>query len=367
MQKKIVVGLGGVVVMCVVGSALLLQRLRIVRENEQSKEAALKAETAARTEQERRAEELGREQARLGRQNEELASLAQSLRASEARQSSNAAVLAQQLSTLATNATGAERSSDAPDANAKNPMAAMMEKMMKDPAVREMMRNQQKGMMQQMYGPLFKELALTPDEKQKFTDLLLDNAMKAAEHAGAMFKGEGPERSEALKTIGDQQKETSAGLKALLGEERFAQYEGYQKTVGDRLQLNQFKQQLDGSGAALQEAQYAQLLQIIGEEKKRSPPVLSDDPGRSAEALKLLSSEEAMTRQFQWQEELNKRVLERAGNVLTADQVKEFTDFQSQQLNLQKVAMTMARGMFGGDSAKGTEKIEVAPSPVPAK
>jgi hypothetical protein len=354
MQKKILVGVALVAVLAVVASALLLQRLRIAREQEQSKEAALKAEAEARSDQERRVVELRRDQARLGQQNEELANLAQSLRSSEAKQGSNAAALAKKLSAQATNSPG-------------NAMAAMMEKMMKDPAMREMVRSQQKTVMQQMYGPLFKDLALTPEERQKFTDLLLDNMMKGVEHGGAMFKGEGTERTEALKAMADQQKDTSDGIKALLGDERFAQYEGYQKTVGERLQLNQFKQQLEGGGSALQEAQYSQLLQIISEEKARTPPVISDDPNRSAESLKLLASEETMNKQFQWQEELNQRVLGRAGEVLTAGQLKEYTDFQGQQLNMQRMAMKMAREMFGGDSAKPADKIEVPTGPAAAK
>jgi hypothetical protein len=163
-----------------------------------------------------------------------------------------------------------------------------------------------------------------------------------------------------VKAITDQQKEMNAGLKALLGDEKFAQYEDYQKTVGDRTQLNQFKQQLEGDDSALQDGQFAQLMQILKEEKARVPPVVSDDPGKSAETLQAMTSEETMNKQFQWQEELNNRVLERAAQTLTPGQWKEYDAFLQQQMTMQRMGMKMAREMFGG-------KVEAPPSPAVGK
>ena len=62
-------------------------------------------------------------------------------------------------------------------------------------------------------------------------------------------------------------------------------------------------------------------------------------------------TDENLDKQFQWQSDLNQRVAERAGQVLTPAQLKEFTDFQTQQANLQKASMKMAREMFGGGKA----------------
>ena len=60
------------------------------------------------------------------------------------------------------------------DGESENPM----EKMMKDPAMKEMIRQQSKTMMNKMYGELFKEIRLPADQKDKFLSLLLDNQME---------------------------------------------------------------------------------------------------------------------------------------------------------------------------------------------
>ncbi len=67
-----------------------------------------------------------------------------------------------------------------------------------------------------------------------------------------------------------------------------------------------------------------------------------------------------MSQHFAWQEDFNRRVAERAGQVLTAEQLKELDDFQSQQLTMQKFGMKMARELFGGSK---TPPEPAAPSP----
>ena len=44
-----------------------------------------------------------------------------------------------------------------------------------------------------------------------------------------------------------------------------------------------------------------------------------------------LFNTELFDKQMQWQEDLNKRVLERADGVLTPEQLKEYADFQASQ------------------------------------
>ena len=59
-------------------------------------------------------------------------------------------------------------------------------------------------------------------------------------------------------------------------------------------------------------------------------------------------SGEAMENQMAWQEEINRRVLERATTVLTPDQLKAYEQFQMQQINMQKLGLRMMKGMLGG-------------------
>jgi hypothetical protein len=357
MQKKALTLLGvltAVLGLCALCLLILLARTREARRQEAS---AVSAETQARTEQEQRAETLERERARLARQNQDLTTLATSLRSSAEQTRPGAAPVAPP---PASSPAGA-----APTGGVD--VAQMLDKMMKDPAMKQMLRSQQKIVMDQMYGDLFKELQLSPAEREQFTGVLLDNAMKSMTHAGTVFQGEGEAKTTALQSIAEQQKEMNASLKTFLGDERYARYEDYQKTISERTQLNLFRQQMAEGAQPLQDRQVPQLLDILREERARVPSVLGDAPGQSAAMLKAVASEETMTQHFQWQEDLNQRVLDRAGQVLSPEQLKDYAGFLKSQLEMQKMGMNMARKMFGAPKGASPPLDGVTPVPVPVK
>jgi hypothetical protein len=165
---------------------------------------------------------------------------------------------------------------------------------------------------------------------------------------GDLFKGEGEARTNAINAVAERQKATQDQIKALLGDEKFAQYEDYQKTVGDRMVLNQFQQQSAGTETELRDDQMKRLVALIKEERARIPPFIDEDPSKSAESLQKVFNSELFDKQMQWQEDLNKRVQSRAGAVLTPEQLKEYVEFQESQLNMQKFGMKMAQEMFKG-------------------
>ena len=143
----------------------------------------------------------------------------------------------------------------------------MLGKMMKDPAMREMLRGQQKATVNMMYSGLFKELNLSSEEKEKLTGILVDAQMKNVENAQGIFgeKKEGAQRTPRSFSL--RQRSRPSDLTALLGEERFAQYEDYQKNMGERMQLDQLKTKMAAENLPLQDEQMAQLLQVMKEEK----------------------------------------------------------------------------------------------------
>jgi hypothetical protein len=314
------------------------------------------AETRARADQETRALALERRQAGLNQQLSEFTGLVGNLRASEAKYGSN------HLQSLkGANATNDPSSAESGFFSGKG-MAGMYSKMMKDPAMKEMMRTSQKAAMNTMYGSLFKELNLSPEQKEKLTGILLDQQMQTMESAGAVFDKDGkPDIAKIGEAAKDSEKQSDENIKALLGDEKFAQYQEYKKTMGERIQIDQFKQQMEGTDSALKDVQVKQLMGMIKEERERNPPVISNDPGENVANLEKLVSGDSMEKQMQWQEEINRRVLERAGQVLSPDQLKAYSDFQTQQLNMQKFGMKMAREMFGNKSGGPAGEIEVIP------
>jgi hypothetical protein len=338
---------------------VLVQQLRGARESARAAAAVAEAEAVTRALNEERVRLVEKERARVEQQNKELADITHSLRQSEARQASNVTALVQKLggtNAAASTAAGA-------DAEADKGMGDMMSKMMKDPAMREMIRSQQKSLMKTMYGALFKDLKLSADDQKKLTDLMIDGQLGGVDHMGDFFSKDDAARTNAMNAVTTQQKKVNDDIKSLLGEEKFAQYEAYQKSVGDRLVLNQFQQQLGDT--PLRDDQMKQLLQLMTDEKARTPPVFSEDPAHAAETYSQLASEEALNKHFKWQEEYNKRVLEGAARVLTPEQMKEFTEFQESQMNQQRLGLKMAREMFGagkGATTPGDVPVIVVPA-----
>jgi hypothetical protein len=172
-----------------------------------------------------------------------------------------------------------------------------------------------------------------------------------------------PRSTNALATIGDQQKKADEGIKALLGEEKFGQFEEYKKTMSERMQLNMFKTQLDGGSSPLQDDQFKRLMTLIADERAKNPPAFSQDSLPDPANLDKILNADVLDKQMQWQEGLNGRVLERAGQILTPEQLKAYDDFQKQQLNLQKFSMKMAREMFGNKPPIAEQPVQ-PPSPV---
>jgi hypothetical protein len=296
-------------------------------------------EKEARAEEERRSGALEQRQAYLNQQLFDLSALVGGLRAAEAQRASNAAPRS-----AAVRATPAE--SEAESGPFGKNMGKALSKMMSDPAMKEMMRSQQKTMIDTMYGTLFKEMNLSPEERQKFSELLLDQQTKTMEAGMGIFEEGG--LTNVTQGVQAQQKESEEQLKALLGEERFAQYQEYQKTVGDRMQLDQLRRQMETAGTPVQDGQLQQLLALTKEERERVPAPFPQDPQGAAANMEKMLSGEFMEKQMAWQEEINRRVIERATSVLTPEQLKAYEQFQTQQINMQKLGLKMMKGMFGG-------------------
>jgi hypothetical protein len=323
------------------------RQLRATEEKMRLAEQTRNAVADAHSAQVARISELERNEARLERQVEEFTRVTSALRSNEVRQASNITTLAQRMRASRPNGD----SGDGDSGLLSKGMGEMLAKMMKDPNTREMMREQQKAAINMMYSGLFKDLNLTPDEKEQFKALLTDIQMRNIESAQGLF-GTGDKTASSVdiaKQIAEAKGKTDADIRALLGDERFAIYEDYQKNMGERMQLDQFRTQVATESAPLEDDQAAQLMQIMKEEKAAAPPVIPTD--QTQLPRKEMFTTENFERQLQWMEDYNRRVLARAQTVLSPDQFKQYQSFQDQQASMQKLGLNMARQMFGGEKA----------------
>jgi hypothetical protein len=351
MQKTLIGLLSVAVVVLALAFAWQTKQLRHAETHARAAQESLATQNGADEAQAQRIAELERGNARLEKQVAQFASVTTSLRTNETALRSNATALAERIK--AAGGTDAEREGEGLFGKG---MGDMIGKMMKDPAMREMMREQQKVAINMMYGGLFKELNLSPEEKEKLKDLLTDSQMGNVEAAQGLFGGTQDEAAVAAakKATAEAKKQTDADLKALLGDERFAQYQDYEKNIGDRMQLDQFKTQLAADSTPLRDDQNAQLLQIMKEEKLALPPAIPE--AQSEMPDKDTFTAQKMDEQLKWMEQYNARVADRAKGVLTPEQFINYQKFQEQQASMSKLGLQMARQMFGGDKGKPAAK-----------
>lgn len=249
------------------------------------------------------------------------------------------------------------------DKDAKGGFGKMLAGMMKDPQMKKFIREQQRTMMNQLYDPLIKRLGLSAEEAGQFKELLADNMMNSAEKATSLLgTAQGTNHTEMVQAMAADQKAFDEQVKAFLGEDRYAQYKEYQTTAGERTQLNLFKQQNAGSEHPLTDQQTEQLLALMKEEKQNAASQGGQVPsgmGNDSQSLQAVLSEEQGEKLIQTQTTINQRVLDRARGVLWPDQFTSFAQFQTNQLQMMRMGLSMARKLMTPD-AGGTPSDEGA-------
>src|SRR5277367_3880184 len=96
----------------------------------------------------------------------------------------------------------------------------------------ETMRPAAAAAVRRLYHPLMEQLKLTPEQTDKFYQLLIENKMTGlAQRTELLSHGD---IGRLHKDVADSTKELEAGLQALLGDANFAQYQEYQSSVEDR-------------------------------------------------------------------------------------------------------------------------------------
>jgi cell division protein FtsL len=206
-----------------------------------------------------------------------------------------------------------------------NPLAEMF----KDPAMLEAMRPQQLMTAKLMYAPLVKQLNLSPEQADKFHNIIVDSGIKSMK---AMQSG---------NVTPDDQKSMQADLQSLLGDAGFAQYTDYVKNdMAGQSTLMAIKN--DFADNPLSDTQQQQLLQAM---KTARQSVTANNPLDLSQANP--SDKMAMMDQtMQQQEQINQNVLQQAAAFLSPDQLQTLSTSQSNMIAMTKAMAPIMKGMF---------------------
>ncbi len=259
---------------------------------------------------------------------------------------------------------------------AGNPMMEGIAKMFETEDGKKMMRSQMAMGLKMQYAGLAKDLKLDPKVADQVMGLLGDRQAALTEATFSSMKN-GALDEAAAKDIGAKsealQKEYDAKLKAVLGEQGVAQLKDYERTLGDRMMLTMHEQQFAAAGAPLVQAQRDSLLQIMTDERLKTPPTAFDaaNAGDTSKAFTAMRDDAAVEKWLKQEEEYQQRVLQTATKALNPDQVNALRDSFKQQLDMQRFGVKMSKEMFGGAGGtatiSGSATSEVIPAAPPVK
>ena len=232
--------------------------------------------------------------------------------------------------------------------------------MLKTPEMRELVRSQQKafmgGFIDQSYGAFFKQLNLTPEQTATLKNLIEKKSLAAADMGMSMLDGDldAAKRKELVQQVKEATEASDAEIKQFLGDENYAQFQAYEKTQPERMQMGQLKSQLAGAGAPLSSEQESQLVQALSDERQNFKFTTDyNDQSKFTGDFTEYFTDEKLTSFSQEKAQLDERSLVRARQILTPEQLASYEKFQTAQREMQLNAMRMAAKMFAPkDAAK---------------
>jgi hypothetical protein len=142
----------------------------------------------------------------------------------------------------------------------------MFADMANNPEFQKLLAVQMKGRISQTYGPLFKQLNLSPDQLAQFQTLLADkqqalmDVMQAAREQGINPRAD-PDGFHTLVNQAVAQADTN--IQQALGEAAYQQYQQYQQTLPERNVVNTLQQQLSYTQTPLTEDQANALVGLL--------------------------------------------------------------------------------------------------------
>lgn len=279
--------------------------------------------------------------------------LGQSLEQAQQESLANASAAARLMREL-TNRTETETAAtEAPAPESTNQFASAIGDMLKNSETRDLIRSHQKAVMGSLvdksYAEFFKSMNLTPEQAGTLKDLILNKMLAGAELGLQSLSGEmtPAERTAQAQRLQEDQAAINEQIKTLLGEDNYAVFQDYEKSIPDRMAVDQFKAQL-GDAQALNPGQEQLLMAALTEERRnfRFTTDFNDQNNYSEDLLTKFN--EANVNQYVSElDQLNQRYLERAQSILSPAQFEAYASSLKAQREMTRLGLQMAVQMFG--------------------
>jgi hypothetical protein len=228
-------------------------------------------------------------------------------------------------------------------------MMSNLSKMLDNPTMNKVMVASQRGALNALYGDLIDSFEFTEEESDYFMDLLMSRQMKQVDFGMKLMGGEMGD--EARKEMGEELKEVGETVKAEMEKflndgEDYAEFEFYEKTMGERMMLSQLTQQLEESEAPLSGETHRGLLEMMHAERKNFDfsTDLHDSEKMDVSAGRF--SKENLRKFSDDMDQLNRNMVGKAKDLLAAEQLPAFEESIETMTEMQKSQMEMAANMF---------------------
>jgi len=206
--------------------------------------------------------------------------------------------------------------------SATNTPKSGIAKMMSDPAMREYIHQYQAKMIKERYEPLFKELKLTPENTEKFTQLIGNIWAKGTDAASGGGEATVQNVKEAVEKANQE-------LQSLLGEAGVARYNEFNMEIPARTTIKLLDGRLGDSH--LTDDQTAQLIGVVMKEPFELTHGISGDWDNA-----YFGSQADFDEHMQKVQESQQRILQQASSFLNSNQLSALATVQTDSLNARK-------------------------------
>ena len=206
--------------------------------------------------------------------------------------------------------------------------STLLSAMLRDPGAREVFRTQIVNTFRMRYGPFAKELNISAETGEQLVQIAGDGAMKVLDSVAAFTEGT-VTADAVLKIEAETLQNGTNEARLKLGEEAFARFEEYTHSYPADSLVRQFDRQL--GPFSLSAYQRAALTKVIQDEPFDLTRQLAGEV-----PVKLVVYPEELGRRFEEQEETNRRILQKAAQFLSTEQVESLRRMQAYNLSAAK-------------------------------
>ncbi len=233
------------------------------------------------------------------------------------------------------------------------PMKDTMTEMMKNPAMREMAKQQQIAMIDLQYGGLFSKFQLDDTEKANFKQLLAERVGLEADMTMRLMddKLTPQQRQAMIKAMQVAKKQNDDKVRTFLNNEPdYQSFQNWEDTKNERMQLSMGQSAFSGTGEPLSTQQEQQLVDAMYQVRKEpsSVPDMSKIENFDPRHLDAAGLDRLMAKL----DADAQRVYQRASTFLTPNQMKALKTMQEQQRSMAEYGLKMSASMMNGQPKK---------------